>query len=155
MYYKVHMIKGLKLAITSLCISCTSPTMSAKDIEACNKFPAGNKGFWIAIQSDRLRQNKIEFWSAGKKVLPDRTELINDELRFLLKPGITLKDTLVLIYDNKKYTISDFSNVVEKAIEGSTHEEIEICRVSKAKINGAEVKDSNNNMLILKMSSEE
>ena len=113
----------------------------------CEVFIAGKKGFWINIYSKGLQENSINFRLGDKDIIIKKTEIGIGNIDYFINESIELKDTVAIDYKEKVYKIYDFKNLKETAIDGRNYKDIEICRVSSARINGRLIQDSRNNIL--------
>lgn len=143
---------GLKLLMLILLFSCTRTNRKIYNSEDCKKYIAAKQGFWIRISSDLQKGSDVRFRQGHRYLIPQKIkkESIN-QTYYYLTDDIKLTDTLTMTYGEKKYNIYDFKNVIETATDGSNHEKVDICRIATATINGAIIKDSNDNVLPIKV----
>lgn len=135
------------LIVLLLSFSCQKTIVKTYDNDDCDVYVAGKKGFWIDIYSKSLKENEIEFKFEGKLVIPQNKEIATAHISYFINENLKLQDTLTIAYKGKIYRIYNFKNLKETAIDGSNHKNVEICRVSTAKINGEVIQDSRNNIL--------
>ncbi len=135
------------LIILMLLFSCKKTAVKNDEDDPCEVFVAGKKGFWINLYSKGLQENSVIFRLGNKEVLPKNKETGTGHINYFIDESLQLKDTITIDYKGKGYKIYDFRNLRETAIDGRNHKEIEICRVSTARINGKPIQDSRNNIL--------
>lgn len=128
-------------------VSCKETTKQSFSLSDCEKYIAAKQGFWIDISSSNINENNITFCYGHKKIIPQKINRKEGHFIFFVKDPIQLNDTIKILYNNEKYDLYNFTNITEMAINGSNHEKVNICRVSKAKINKNIIHDSNNNIL--------
>lgn len=132
---------------TLVIISCSENISKVYSDKDCETHVSAKTGFWIEIHSKNISKEEIDFTNNNQKIFPEKALPVYSGINFFIKAPIKLKDTINILHKGKKYLLYDFSNITEVAIDGNNHKKINICRISTAKINGKEIKDSNNNIL--------
>lgn len=127
--------------------SCQKTVVKTYDNDDCKVYVAGKQGFWIDIHSKNLKENEITFKIGNKDVIPKNKEVEDAHISYFINENLKLNDTISFAYKDKVFKIYNFKNLKEKAIDGSNHKDIEICRVSTAVMNGMAIPDSRNNIL--------
>ena len=133
------------LLMILLIISCEKTAVKSYANHDCDKYVASKQGFWIDVSSKS--QDDVTFKFGGKTIIPKNRELAGNNINYLINAELKVTDTLLIIQNKKEHKIYDFKNLKETATDGSNHKEIEICRVSTAKIDGKPIQDSRNNIL--------
>lgn len=128
-----------------LLISCKKTAVKSYAKDDCDRYVASKQGFWIDVSSKS--QDDVTFKFGGRTIIPKNRELTGSNINYLIDAELKVTDTLLIIQNKKAYRIYDFKNLKETATDGSNHKEIEICRVSTAKIDGKPIQDSRNNIL--------
>jgi len=134
------------LIIFPILISCEN-TLSETNDEICETYVAGNKGFWLDVYAEDLKDDELTFTLNKGKITPKSKEIGLVKTGFFITDCVKLSDTLSVAYKSKVYKIYDFKNLTEIALNGSNHKKNKICRVSTAKVNGKIIPDSDNNVL--------
>ncbi|HEX8575036.1 MAG TPA: hypothetical protein VF677_01960 [Flavobacterium sp.] len=119
----------------------------------CDKYVASGNGFLISFKNYSkidLKNLKISYREFIIEPKFDKASFYPylENKNLSIKNKILLKDTLYINIEDKKLKIYDFKNAIDEGYD-EEHNKIKVCRVATAKINGIELNDQNNNLIVV------